>query len=167
MKARRITVFGTGILIAAISSSSLAATTQTGIASVYSGEQTANGEYAPCLRTHRGSSHSAVRYDGHGHQHPDGPLCRRPYQRSRPVYPGSSNRPDAGWRSGNRIFRARSGPVDRAVRRNWPREPFGSPHRGLSQHSALRKPLGLVYPATNQKKAIEKSMAFFLRAGSD
>jgi rare lipoprotein A len=36
-----------GILIATISfSSSLMAATQTGIASVYSGEQTANGEYA-------------------------------------------------------------------------------------------------------------------------
>ena len=47
MKAERIKAFGMGILIAAISSSSsLAATTQTGIASVYSGEQTANGEYA-------------------------------------------------------------------------------------------------------------------------
>jgi rare lipoprotein A len=44
---RRITAFGIGILVAAISfSSSLAAATQTGIASVYSGEQTANGEYA-------------------------------------------------------------------------------------------------------------------------
>jgi rare lipoprotein A len=47
MKGRRITIFGMGILIAAISfSSSLMADTQTGIASVYSGEQTANGEYA-------------------------------------------------------------------------------------------------------------------------
>ena len=48
MKVRHITAFGTGILIAAISfSSSLAAAaTQTGIASVYSGEQTANREYA-------------------------------------------------------------------------------------------------------------------------
>jgi len=48
VKVRHITAFGTGILIAAISfSSSLAAAaTQTGIASVYSGEQTANGEYA-------------------------------------------------------------------------------------------------------------------------
>jgi rare lipoprotein A len=44
---RRIKAFGMGILIAAIPlSSSLAATTQTGVASVYSGEQTANGEYA-------------------------------------------------------------------------------------------------------------------------
>jgi rare lipoprotein A len=47
VKFGRITAFGTGILIAAISfSPSLAAATQTGIASVYSGEQTANGEYA-------------------------------------------------------------------------------------------------------------------------
>jgi rare lipoprotein A len=48
VKVRHITAFGTGILIAAISfSSSLAAVaTPTGIASVYSGEQTANGEYA-------------------------------------------------------------------------------------------------------------------------
>ena len=47
MKFGRITAFGTGILIAAISfSPSLAAAAQTGIASVYSGEQTANGEYA-------------------------------------------------------------------------------------------------------------------------
>jgi rare lipoprotein A len=47
VKVRRITAFGMGILIAAIScSSSHAADTQTGIASVYSGEQTANGEYA-------------------------------------------------------------------------------------------------------------------------
>ena len=47
MKGRRITIFGMGILIAAISfSSSLMADTQTGIASVYSEEQTANGEYA-------------------------------------------------------------------------------------------------------------------------
>src|SRR5664280_495700 len=47
MKGRRITVLGLGILITAISfSSSLLAATQTGIASVYSGEQTANGEYA-------------------------------------------------------------------------------------------------------------------------
>lgn len=46
MKVRR-TAFGIGILIAAFSfSSSLAAATQTGIASVYSGEETANGEYA-------------------------------------------------------------------------------------------------------------------------
>ena len=47
MNVRRIKAFGMGILIAAIPlSSSLAATTQTGVASVYSGEQTANGEYA-------------------------------------------------------------------------------------------------------------------------
>jgi rare lipoprotein A len=47
VKFGRITAFGTGILIAAISfSPSLAAAAQTGIASVYSGEQTANGEYA-------------------------------------------------------------------------------------------------------------------------
>ena len=47
MKGRRITIFGMGILIAVTSfSSSLLADTQTGIASVYSGEQTANGEYA-------------------------------------------------------------------------------------------------------------------------
>ena len=47
MKIGRITAFGTGILFAAISlSSPLAAAPQTGIASVYSGEQTANGEYA-------------------------------------------------------------------------------------------------------------------------
>jgi rare lipoprotein A len=47
MKGRRITVLGLGILITAISfSSSLLAATQTGIASVYSDEQTANGEYA-------------------------------------------------------------------------------------------------------------------------
>ena len=47
MKHRRITVLGIGILIASISfSSSLLAATQTGIASVYSGEPTANGEYA-------------------------------------------------------------------------------------------------------------------------
>lgn len=46
MKVRR-TVLGMGFLIAAIPiSSSLAAATQTGIASVYSDEQTANGEYA-------------------------------------------------------------------------------------------------------------------------
>ncbi len=44
---RRITTFGLGILITVISfSPSLAAPTQTGIASVYSGERTANGEYA-------------------------------------------------------------------------------------------------------------------------
>ncbi len=47
MKNRRITLLGMGILIASISfSSSLMAATQTGIASVYSGEPTANGEYA-------------------------------------------------------------------------------------------------------------------------
>jgi rare lipoprotein A len=47
MKGRSITVFGLGILIAAISfSSSVMAATQTGIASVYSDEKTANGEYA-------------------------------------------------------------------------------------------------------------------------
>jgi rare lipoprotein A len=47
MKSRRITIVGAGILIAAISlSSSLMAATQTGIASVYSNERTANGEYA-------------------------------------------------------------------------------------------------------------------------
>ena len=47
MEYRRITVLGIGILIASISfSSSPMAATQTGIASVYSGEQTANGEYA-------------------------------------------------------------------------------------------------------------------------
>jgi len=47
MNGRRNVVFGVGIFIAAISfSSSLMAATQTGIASVYSGEQTANGEYA-------------------------------------------------------------------------------------------------------------------------
>jgi rare lipoprotein A len=47
VKYRRITLLGMGILIAAISSSSsLMAATQTGIASVYSGEPTANGEYA-------------------------------------------------------------------------------------------------------------------------
>lgn len=47
MNARRIKAFGMGILIAVIpASSSLAVATQTGVASVYSGEQTANGEYA-------------------------------------------------------------------------------------------------------------------------
>jgi rare lipoprotein A len=47
VKVRRVTAFGMGILIAAIPfTSSLAATAQTGVASVYSGEQTANGEYA-------------------------------------------------------------------------------------------------------------------------
>jgi rare lipoprotein A len=47
VKVRRITALGMGILITTISfSSSLMAATQTGIASVYSGEQTANGEYA-------------------------------------------------------------------------------------------------------------------------
>jgi rare lipoprotein A len=44
---KRVTSFGVGILIATISfSSSLVAATETGIASVYSDEQTANGEYA-------------------------------------------------------------------------------------------------------------------------
>ena len=60
---RRITAFGMGILIAAISfSSSLAAATQTGIASVYSDEQTANGEYAHAsalTAAHRTLSRSA------------------------------------------------------------------------------------------------------------
>jgi len=47
VKVRRITAFGMGILIASVSfSCSLMAATQTGIASVYSGEQTANGEFA-------------------------------------------------------------------------------------------------------------------------
>jgi rare lipoprotein A len=47
VKHRRITMLGMGILIAATSfSSSVMAATETGIASVYSGEQTANGEYA-------------------------------------------------------------------------------------------------------------------------
>jgi|SRR5450631_811670 rare lipoprotein A len=47
MKSRSITVFGFGILISAISfSSSVMAATQIGIASVYSDEKTANGEYA-------------------------------------------------------------------------------------------------------------------------
>jgi rare lipoprotein A len=47
MKCRRFTAVGTGILIAACSfSSPLLADTQTGIASVYSNERTANGEYA-------------------------------------------------------------------------------------------------------------------------
>ena len=47
MKGRRITVVGVGILIVAFSfSSPLMAATQTGIASVYSNERTANGEYA-------------------------------------------------------------------------------------------------------------------------
>ena len=47
MKCRRITAVGVGILIAGFSfSSRLMAATQTGIASVYSNEQTANGEYA-------------------------------------------------------------------------------------------------------------------------
>ena len=47
MKGRRITIFGMGILITALSfSSSVMAATQTGIASVYSDERTANGEYA-------------------------------------------------------------------------------------------------------------------------
>lgn len=47
MKGRRITMFAMGILITALSfSSSVMAATQTGIASVYSNERTANGEYA-------------------------------------------------------------------------------------------------------------------------
>ena len=47
MKGRRIMVFGMGVLFATLSySSSLMATTQNGIASVYSNEPTANGEYA-------------------------------------------------------------------------------------------------------------------------
>jgi rare lipoprotein A len=44
---KRVTSFGMGILIATISfSSSPVAAAETGIASVYSGEKTANGEYA-------------------------------------------------------------------------------------------------------------------------
>lgn len=51
MQVRRITAFGVGILIAVISfSSSVTAATQTGIASVYSNEKTANGEYAHAFR---------------------------------------------------------------------------------------------------------------------
>jgi rare lipoprotein A len=51
MMGQRITLFGMGILIAVISfSSSLMAATQTGIASVYSNEKTANGEYAHASR---------------------------------------------------------------------------------------------------------------------
>jgi rare lipoprotein A len=51
MQVRRITAFGVGILIAVISfSSSVTAATQTGIASVYSNEKTANGEYAQAFR---------------------------------------------------------------------------------------------------------------------
>ena len=48
MNFRRVTSFGVGILVATTISfsSSLAAVAETGIASVYSGEQTANGEYA-------------------------------------------------------------------------------------------------------------------------
>ena len=47
MKCRCITTVGVGILIAGFSfSSPLMAATQTGIASVYSNERTANGEYA-------------------------------------------------------------------------------------------------------------------------
>jgi rare lipoprotein A len=47
VKGRRITVLGICILSLSISvSSSLKAETQTGVASVYSNEQTANGEYA-------------------------------------------------------------------------------------------------------------------------
>ena len=47
MKCRRFAAVGTGILVAAFSfSSPLKAATQTGIASVYSNERTANGEYA-------------------------------------------------------------------------------------------------------------------------
>src|SRR5436190_8739558 len=47
MKCRRITAVGVGILTASFwFSSPLIAATQTGIASVYSNEQTANGEYA-------------------------------------------------------------------------------------------------------------------------
>ncbi len=47
MKVRRSIAFGTGILFATISfCSPLAAAPQAGIASVYSGEKTANGEYA-------------------------------------------------------------------------------------------------------------------------
>jgi rare lipoprotein A len=47
MKCRGHLLFGVSILLAAVSfSSSSMATTQTGIASVYSGERTANGEYA-------------------------------------------------------------------------------------------------------------------------
>lgn len=51
MKCRRITMLGLGILISVISSSSsLMAAPQTGIASVYSNEKTANGEYAHASR---------------------------------------------------------------------------------------------------------------------
>ena len=51
MTGRRITIFGVGILIAVSSfSSSLMAATQKGIASVYSNEPTANGEYAHASR---------------------------------------------------------------------------------------------------------------------
>lgn len=47
MKCRGTIIFGISIFFAAISfSSSPMAATQTGIASVYSGERTANGEYA-------------------------------------------------------------------------------------------------------------------------
>ncbi|HEV7636057.1 MAG TPA: septal ring lytic transglycosylase RlpA family protein [Bradyrhizobium sp.] len=51
MKCRRITMLGVGILISVISgSSSLMAAPQTGVASVYSNEKTANGEYAHASR---------------------------------------------------------------------------------------------------------------------
>ena len=51
MKCRRITMLGVGILISVVSgSSSLMAAPQTGVASVYSNEKTANGEYAHASR---------------------------------------------------------------------------------------------------------------------
>ena len=47
MKCRGHIIFGISVFLAALSSSSAAmAASQTGIASVYSGERTANGEYA-------------------------------------------------------------------------------------------------------------------------
>ncbi len=47
MKIRHVTAFGLAIVIAAIAfSPSFAADAESGIASVYSGEKTANGEYA-------------------------------------------------------------------------------------------------------------------------
>ena len=72
MKVRGTFIFGgftsnLGYILFCFASSS---GSESGIASVYSGEKTANGEYAHADRLHGGPPHAAVRHPRRGHQHP-------------------------------------------------------------------------------------------------
>ena len=103
------------ILISVITlSSPLMAEPQTGIASVYSNEKTANGEYAyPSRFT---AAHRTLPFGTFVEvtNAQDRALRDRPHQRPRPLYRGADHRPHPGRGRGDRLRRSRAGHRDGA-----------------------------------------------------